>query len=624
MKKLSVSFTIGKASAPNKINLKHNKREFVAKNVDVRKVDANVEYIVEDVEEAYKKLFDEAVAEYNQKVSRPCRQIKDYFKHISEGKREEPFYEAIVQFGDVDTAACGSESGKMCKIMLEEFMNDFIKHNPNLHVFYATLHLDEATPHLHIDFIPFYTKGRKNGLSKGVSMKAALIEQGFVPKNPKVNQLVAWEESERSVMEKILNRHGIEREDKNAHYEHMTVNEYKDMKHYQDEVKQTIKNIKSIATVSAEETNAENIIRLKDKISSLEFENTNLKKEKDSPYVAFFYSSPEKQEFVMDEIRRRKIPIRETENGFEAKEIYKPVIREIENSFKSVGGNKRDVLRNDIDRILMQSDSFEDFLKKLQALGYEIKKGKYIAARPLQAQNFIRFKSLGEHYSEQALRNRFTNKQKFESDIDQKITEGEQKKIDVTVLRVMRFYTVSFKKGELPCRRIHKNKPFSWKNDEVLDRLTRLNNLINEGVTLETMRYDFAEAEKKCNEVENSIKTSRKDLNFFLELKEQAELLFEGKRSEKFSLNQARETFAQHRNINKNNYNKLDELIQTEKENIQNYENDLAAEKEKLKETSDTLALAEKVFGGTYIQSLVNDERYRTASDFIPNGFWNA
>lgn len=326
----------------------------------------------------------------------------------------------------------------------------------------------------------------------------------------------------------------------------------------------------------------------------------------------------------MDEIRRRKIPIRETENGFEAKEIYKPVIREIENSFKSVGGNKRDVLRNDIDRLLMQSDSFEDFLKKLQALGYEIKKGKYIAARPLQSQNFIRFKSLGEHYSEQALRNRFTNKQKFEADVYQKITEGEQKKIDVTVLRVMRFYTVSFKKGELPCRRIHKNKPFSWKNDEVLDRLTRLNNLINEGATLETMRYDFAEAEKKCNEVENSLKTSRKDLNFFLELKEQAELLFEGKRSEKFSLNQARETFSQHKNINKDNYNKLDELIQTEKENIQNYENDLAAEKAKLKETSDTFSLAEKVFGGTYIQSLVNDERYRTASDFIPNGFWNA
>ena len=620
MKKLSVSFTLGKASEPKNINLKHNMRKFIAKNVDRSKIDDNILYINEDVEETYSKLFDEAVAEYNKNVSRPCRQIKNYFKHISEGKREEAYYEAIVQFGDINTAACGTESGNLCKKMLTEYMNDFINRNPNLHVFCATMHLDEATPHLHIDFIPFYTKGRKNGLSKGVSMKAALIEQGFVPKNPKVNQLVAWEESERSAMEKILNSHGIEREDKNAHYGHMTVEEYKNSR--DEDI--FLKKIEDKLVVTDKELDQKEVRKLKVEMDSLLRENTHLKKEKDSPYVAFFYSSPEKQEFVMDEIRRRKIPFRETENGFEAKEIYKPVIREIENSFKSVGGNKRDVLRNDIDRLLMQSDSFEDFLKKLQALGYEIKKGKYIAARPLQAQNFIRFKSLGEHYSEQALRTRFTNKQKFEADVDQKITEGEQKKIDVTVLRVMRFYTVSFKKGELPCRRIHKKKPFSWKNDEVLDGLTRLNNKINDGATLETMRYDFAEAEKKCNEVENSLKTSRKDLNFFLELKEQAELLFEGKRSEKFSLNQARETFAQHKNINKNNYNKLDELIQTEKENIQNYENDLAAEKEKLKETSDTLTLAEKVFGGTYIQSLVNDERYRTASDFIPNGFWNA
>jgi len=469
MKGLSISFTLGKASVPNNVNLKHNMRKFVAKNVDVTKILDNKIYKDEFIEDSYSKLFDDAVAEYNRSVSRPSRQIKNYYEHILNGKREEAFYEAIVQFGDVNTAACGTESGELCKKMLDEFMTEFTQNNPNLHVFNAVMHLDEATPHLHIDFIPFYTKGRKNGLSKGVSMKAALIEQGFVPKTPKVNQLVAWEESERSVMEKILNRHGIEREDKNAHYDHMTVDEYKSFK---DEDK-FMKKIEKIFAVSDNDLQSNEIRKIRLKMKELMNESTNLKKEKDSPYVAFFYSSPEKQEYVMDEIRRRKIPIRETENGFEAKEIYKPVIREIENSFKSVGGNKRDVLRNDIDRLLIQSDSFEDFLKKLQALGYEIKKGKYIAARPLQAQIFIRFKSLGEHYSEQALRTRFTNKQKFEADVDQKITEGEQKKIDVTVLRVMRFYTVSFKKGELPCRRIHKNKPFSWKNWTIVNKVDK-------------------------------------------------------------------------------------------------------------------------------------------------------
>ena len=333
MKSLSVSFTLGKQSSPNNINIKHNIRDFAAKNIKPLKSHDNIEFVDENVEDSYHKLFDSAVAEYNKKVSRPCRQIKDYYRHILDGNREEAFYEAIVQFGDVDTAACETESGKLCKQMLTEFMNDFQKRNPNLYVFSATMHLDEATPHLHIDFIPFYTTGRKNGLSKGVSMKAALDEQGFTAKNFKENRLVAWEESERTAMEKILNSHGIEREDKNAHYEHMTVDEYKDMKYYKSEVKQNIEKIKSVTNVSAEEINVQNILRLKEKISSLEFENTNLKKEKDSPYCSFFYSSPEKQEFVMDEIRRRNIPIRETDNGFEAKRFYVSLIREIEKSF---------------------------------------------------------------------------------------------------------------------------------------------------------------------------------------------------------------------------------------------------------------------------------------------------
>lgn len=97
--------------------------------------------------------------------------IPDYYLHIAESKREEAFYEIVVQFGDCETAPCGSERGDLAKQMLQSYMRDFQRRNPNLFVFNAVLHLNEASPHLHIDFIPFYTKGRKNGLSKGVSMK---------------------------------------------------------------------------------------------------------------------------------------------------------------------------------------------------------------------------------------------------------------------------------------------------------------------------------------------------------------------------------------------------------------------------------------------------------------------
>ena len=621
MKSLSVSFTLGKESSPHQVNFIHNKRIFIANNVDINKTRNNITYVDEDVEETYSKLFDEAVAEYNKKVSRPCRQIKNYYKHILDSKREEAFYEAIVQFGDVNTAACGTESGNLCKQMLDEYMKDFKKRNPNLYVFYATMHLDEATPHLHIDFIPYYTKGRKNGLSKGVSMKAALIEQGFTPKNPKQNQLVAWEESERSAMEKILNQHGIEREDKNAHYEHMTVEQYKNSR---DEEK-FLKKVEDMLSVSDNELKEKNEIRkIKIEMAALKNENTNLKKEKDSPYRSFYFSSSEKQEYVMDEIRKRNIPIRETDNGFDAKEIYTSIIRDIEKGFKSVGGNSREKLREDIDKLIMQSDSFDEFLKKLKACGYEIKTGKYIAARPLRSQNFIRFKSLGEYYSEQALRNRLINKHLYEADLEKKIADGEKNNVNVSVLRVMRFYTLTFKKGRLPCRRIVKDKPLTWKNDEVLDGLTRLNNKINDDATLQSMRFDLAESEKKCNETESNLLSSRKDLKFFLDLKEQAELLFEGKNSEKFSLNQARETFQQHKNINKNNYKKIDELINDEQKNIKNYKDALTEERKKLKEAADTLSFAEKVLGGTYVQGLVSDEDHRVTSDILPKGFFKA
>jgi hypothetical protein len=179
VKQLSISFTLGKASIPKQSNLEHNNREYIAKNVDGSKTKDNITYKKEDVEDAYNKLFGQAVAEYNAKQKRKDRMIENYYEHIANGKREEAYYEAIVQYGDSKTAPCDSSTGEECKIMLDEFMKDFIKQNPNLYVFNAVMHNDEASPHLHINFIPFYTKNRKNGLSKGVSLKAALDEQGI-------------------------------------------------------------------------------------------------------------------------------------------------------------------------------------------------------------------------------------------------------------------------------------------------------------------------------------------------------------------------------------------------------------------------------------------------------------
>ena len=283
MAQLSVSFTLGKASVPHNVNVDHNNRKFIANNVKAEKISENITYKKQEVRDAYEELFRESIDEYNAKQKQPCRRISDYFKHISDGKREEAFYEIVVQFGDSKVAPCGSENAEIVKKMLDEYMKNFQQRNPNLHVFNAVMHMDEASPHLHIDFIPFYTQGRKNGLSKGVSMKSALIEQGFSPKSTSENQLVVWEENERKIMEKILQKYGFLREDKNAKYAHRTVDEFKK---FQEEQK-IISAIRQSKKISDEDLSAEKVRRLREKLSILE-------SQKSSPYKSFFYSSSEK------------------------------------------------------------------------------------------------------------------------------------------------------------------------------------------------------------------------------------------------------------------------------------------------------------------------------------------
>lgn len=55
------------------------------------------------------------------------------------------------------------KNAELAKTVLDKFYRSFLERNPQLHVYSTHLHMDEATPHLHIDFIPF-TTGNKRGL----------------------------------------------------------------------------------------------------------------------------------------------------------------------------------------------------------------------------------------------------------------------------------------------------------------------------------------------------------------------------------------------------------------------------------------------------------------------------
>ncbi len=214
--KRTISFMTGKGS------VNHNSRKFHAKNTDSERSYLNVEYYNENVKDVYHELFDEALARYNEKQTRNDRRIDDYYEKIRSGKQEKPFHEIILQIGDKDNMGAKTENGQLAAKVLDKYMQDFQRRNPTLRVFSAYLHMDEATPHLHIDFVP-YTTGSKRGLDTRVSLKQALSALGFKGGTRRETELNQWVVYEKEQLAAVMLEHGIEWEKKGTHEKHLSV-----------------------------------------------------------------------------------------------------------------------------------------------------------------------------------------------------------------------------------------------------------------------------------------------------------------------------------------------------------------------------------------------------------------
>ena len=203
-------------------SVNHNSRKFHAKNTDPERSYLNIEYINENIEDVYHELFDEALARYNEKQSRKDRYIDNYYEKIRAGKQEKTFHEIILQIGDKDNMGAKTEDGQLAAKILNEYMQDFQQRNPTLRVFSAYLHMDEATPHLHIDFVP-HTTGSKRGLDTRVSLKQALLALGFKGGTRRETELNQWVAAEKKQLAAVMERHGIEWEQKGTHEKHLSV-----------------------------------------------------------------------------------------------------------------------------------------------------------------------------------------------------------------------------------------------------------------------------------------------------------------------------------------------------------------------------------------------------------------
>lgn len=207
-------------------SVNHNSRKFKAENVDGRRTHLNIDYCNENIKKIYHELFDEALKRYNEKQTRADRRIENYYEKIRNSKQEKPFHELILQIGDKENMSAESENGQLARQVLDEYYQEFQERNPNLKVFSAHLHMDEATPHLHIDFVPF-TTGSKRGLDTRVSLKQALAAQGFKGGTRGDTEWNQWVSAEKSALAFVMERHGIEWEHKGTHEKHLSVLDYK-------------------------------------------------------------------------------------------------------------------------------------------------------------------------------------------------------------------------------------------------------------------------------------------------------------------------------------------------------------------------------------------------------------
>lgn len=216
----TISAMVGKGS------VNHNSRKFKAENVDGERSHLNIDYCNEPIKKIYHELFDEALKRYNEEQTRADRRIENYYEKIRNSKQEKPFHELILQIGDKENMNAESENGQLARQILDEYYRGFQERNPNLKVFSAHLHMDEATPHLHIDFVPF-TTGSKRGLDTRVSLKQALAAQGFKGGTRGDTEWNQWVSAEKSALAFVMERHGIEWEHKGSHEKHLSVLDYK-------------------------------------------------------------------------------------------------------------------------------------------------------------------------------------------------------------------------------------------------------------------------------------------------------------------------------------------------------------------------------------------------------------
>lgn len=611
---VSLSFTIGEGL------VEHNNRDFVAKNVVKERIPLNISYKKENLADKYHELFDKAVEEYNAKQKRADRKISDYLEHIRNSKQEKPFYEAIVQIGDMFDCGFEKENYEAAKIMLDEYMLDFEKRNPNLKVFNAVMHLDEATPHLHIDFVPICNSPNR-GLPVRVSLKGALKEQGFTAQSSRNSEWQVWANSEKKNLETILKAHGFQKQNKNVKHSHMKVDEYKE---YAQKIQEMNTHINELKKKPSSELTPGDLTEIKNQNDFLRSEIQKrdekiriLSKRVGAKFVPFDVYSQDKIMFVCAELERIGVPFVAESNSIYIPEYAQKTCAAIAAKFipqKNIGIRAEIAL--DIDRLIYSSENLADLLQKLKTeLGYEIKSdAKYIAVKSPKAQRFVRLKSLGDEYLPKNLEKRIAEKEKFPNAVAAKSktsNEIEQPFYTTITRTIIEIRTLRYNP-----RKTNPKKIYTFDNDRDINFLSEqlltmrdLNLDSRDKIYAAAKDYtrNISEKNEKINQLNSEIPTLKSDIA-------QIKLLFSDLKNSKDTMAQmkisaAREKAEKYGIKSEEDIENLERRLKLIPMYIQNLKSELIEEQLKLARVKTLIGAYEEIVEGNYIDNLLKAQK---------------
>ena len=136
-----------------------------------------------------------------------------------------------------------------------------------------------------------------------------------------------------------------------------------------------------------------------------------------------------------------------------------------------------DMIKRDLDSCILQAGNYEQFLELLSDKGYEVKQGKYLAVKPQGMTRFRRCKTLGDMYSDEAIRERiekedisfYREQQKEVQPVLCKCKVRRYRRAKMSGLQ-KRYYAKLYRIGKL------KKKPYSqvWKYKEDIRKMHKL------------------------------------------------------------------------------------------------------------------------------------------------------